>query len=119
MDLPRISVKFSHLDLRRLLQYTACTPKLRYSRKDLQFLPIVMPMIPDFHMRFGLLSLTSFHAPHALLALKHDKHYLLESRTAIKNRDADSVIKPESLSKGNDFVGYIRRYTPRFLRGRQ
>lgn len=60
-------------------------------------------------------SANAFHVPQALLALKHNKYCLLEKPAAMSYRDADLLIKAESVSKGRVFVGYMRRYAPAFL----
>lgn len=52
----------------------------------------------------------AYHVPHALLALKHDKYCLLEKPAALCFRDIDALIAAEKESKGNIFVGTMRRY---------
>jgi predicted dehydrogenase len=58
---------------------------------------------------------TPFHAPHAVLALQHDKHVLLEKPASLTYRDIDAVIEAEKLSKGKVLVGTMRRYAPAFV----
>jgi predicted dehydrogenase len=58
---------------------------------------------------------TAFHPTHAILALKHDKHVLVEKPLALCYRDIDALATAEKKSKGKVFVGYMRRYAPAFL----
>lgn len=58
---------------------------------------------------------TAFHATHAILALKHDKHVLVEKPLALCYRDLDALSGAEEESRGRLFVGYMRRYAPAFL----
>lgn len=55
-----------------------------------------------------------YHAVHAIEALKHDKHVLIEKPMALCERDADAIIAAEAKSKGKVMVGYMRRYAPAF-----
>ncbi len=56
-----------------------------------------------------------YHAAHAILALQHNKHVLLEKPASITIRDADAIIAAESKSQGKVFVGYMRRYAAAFV----
>jgi predicted dehydrogenase len=58
---------------------------------------------------------TAFHPTHAILALQHDKHVLVEKPVALCYRDLDLIETAEAKSKGTVFVGYMRRYAPAFL----
>lgn len=62
-----------------------------------------------------LCNATAFHPAHAILALKYDKYVLVEKPLALNYRDLDNIIKAETRSKGNVFVGYQRRYAEAFL----
>ncbi|KAL1606714.1 hypothetical protein SLS60_004121 [Paraconiothyrium brasiliense] len=55
-----------------------------------------------------------YHAAHAVLALQHDKHVLVEKPLALTKRDALAVIDAEKKSKGSVMVGYMRRYAAPF-----
>ncbi|KAJ4297627.1 hypothetical protein N0V90_005520 [Kalmusia sp. IMI 367209] len=55
-----------------------------------------------------------YHAAHAVLALKHDKHVLVEKPLALTKRDVLAVIEAEKSSKGSVMVGYMRRYAAPF-----
>ncbi|KAK5059795.1 hypothetical protein LTR84_009678 [Exophiala bonariae] len=55
-----------------------------------------------------------YHAVHAIEALKHDKHVLIEKPMALCERDADAIIAAEGNSKGKVMIGYMRRYAPAF-----
>ncbi|CZR68713.1 uncharacterized protein PAC_18612 [Phialocephala subalpina] len=56
-----------------------------------------------------------YHAAHAIIALQHNKHVLLEKPASITIRDADAIIAAESKSHGKVFVGYMRRYAAAFV----
>ena len=56
-----------------------------------------------------------YHAVHAILALKHDKHVFVEKPMALNSRDARAIIEAERTSKGKLMVGYMRRYAPAFV----
>lgn len=58
---------------------------------------------------------TAFHPRHAILALQHDKHVLVEKPVALCYRDLDLIEAEEAKSKGSVFVGYMRRYAPAFV----
>jgi predicted dehydrogenase len=58
---------------------------------------------------------TAFHTTHAIVALKNDKHVLVEKPLALCYRDIDALAAAEKQSKGRLFVGYMRRYAPAFL----
>lgn len=51
-----------------------------------------------------------YHAAHAILALRHDKHVFIEKPMALNDRDADAIIEAERASRGRVMVGYMRRY---------
>jgi predicted dehydrogenase len=55
-----------------------------------------------------------YHAAHAILALEHDKHVLVEKPMAMCKRDAEEIIEAEKKSKGRVMVGYMRRYAAPF-----
>ncbi|KAI9167956.1 Inositol 2-dehydrogenase [Paramyrothecium foliicola] len=55
-----------------------------------------------------------YHAEHAILALKHDKHVLVEKPLALTKRDALAIAEAEKQSRGKAMVGYMRRYAPAF-----
>jgi len=55
-----------------------------------------------------------YHAVHAILALKHNKHVLVEKPMAMNRRDAHALIEAEAKSKGMVMVGYMRRYAAPF-----
>ncbi|KAM0328863.1 hypothetical protein ACHAQA_005279 [Verticillium albo-atrum] len=57
----------------------------------------------------------AYHAPHAILALKHHKYCLLEKPAAICFRDIDAIIAAEEESRGWVLVGTMRRYATAFL----
>ena len=57
----------------------------------------------------------AYHVEHGLLALKHDKDCLIEKPLALNFRDVDRIIEAEKASKGNIFVGTMRRYATAFL----
>lgn len=58
----------------------------------------------------------AFHAPHALLALKHNKHVFVEKPMAMSLKDIDVIIDAEKAAGGAKvFVGYMRRYATAFL----
>jgi len=57
----------------------------------------------------------AFHVPHAILALKHNKHVLVEKPLALNYEDLDRLVEAEKQSQGKVFVGYMRRYAPAFL----
>jgi predicted dehydrogenase len=58
---------------------------------------------------------TPYHSPHAVLALKHDKHVLIEKPASLTYRDLDAVIEAEKSSKGKVLVGTMRRYASAFV----
>ena len=58
---------------------------------------------------------TAFHPSHAILALQHNKHVLVEKPLALCYRDIDALAAAERQSQGRLFVGYMRRYAPGFL----
>ena len=60
-------------------------------------------------------SATAFHPDHAILALKNDKHVLVEKPAAINYRDISAMIDAEKRSRGSISVGYQRRYAEAFL----
>ncbi|RMD42582.1 hypothetical protein DV735_g2560, partial [Chaetothyriales sp. CBS 134920] len=55
-----------------------------------------------------------YHALHAILALKHDKHVLVEKPMALNRKAVDAIIEAEKTSKGSLMVGYMRRYAAPF-----
>lgn len=58
---------------------------------------------------------TAFHPTHAILALRHNKHVLVEKPLALCYRDLEALAAAEKESSGSVFVGYMRRYAPAFL----
>lgn len=55
-----------------------------------------------------------YHAEHAVLALKNDKHVLVEKPLALTKRDMQAIVEAEKKSKGMVMVGYMRRYAAPF-----
>ncbi|KAK7408948.1 hypothetical protein QQX98_008892 [Neonectria punicea] len=55
-----------------------------------------------------------YHASHAILALEHGKHVLVEKPVALTKRDALAIAHAERRSKGKVMVGYMRRYSAPF-----
>jgi predicted dehydrogenase len=55
-----------------------------------------------------------YHAAHAVLALQHDKHVLVEKPLALTKRDVNAIIDAEKKSKGSVMVGYMRRFASPF-----
>jgi predicted dehydrogenase len=55
-----------------------------------------------------------YHAAHAILALQHNKHVLVEKPLALTKRDIFAIIEAERISKGKVMVGYMRRYAALF-----
>jgi predicted dehydrogenase len=56
-----------------------------------------------------------YHAAHAIIALQHNKHVLVEKPASMNIRDADAIIAAEETSQGKVFVGYMRRYAAAFV----
>jgi hypothetical protein len=61
-----------------------------------------------------VVSSDEYHASHAILALEHDKHVLVEKPLALTKRDAMAIGEAEKRSKGNVMVAYMRRYAAPF-----
>jgi predicted dehydrogenase len=57
----------------------------------------------------------AYHVEHGILALKNDKDCLIEKPLALNFQDVDRIIEAEKSSKGNVFVGTMRRYATAFL----
>ncbi|KAF3934749.1 hypothetical protein ABW20_dc0107617 [Dactylellina cionopaga] len=55
------------------------------------------------------------HVVHGVLALKNNKHVLIEKPLALNYRDLNELAEAEKGSKGRVFVGYMRRYASAFL----
>ncbi|KAH6621710.1 hypothetical protein C7974DRAFT_473190 [Boeremia exigua] len=55
-----------------------------------------------------------YHAAHAVLALQHGKHVMVEKPLALTKRDIQAVIEAEKQSVGKVMVGYMRRYAAPF-----
>ena len=55
-----------------------------------------------------------YHVTHAVLALEHHKHVLVEKPLALTKRDILAIIEAENKSKGKLMVGYMRRYAAPF-----
>ncbi|KAF3356321.1 DNA polymerase epsilon subunit B [Verticillium dahliae VDG1] len=51
-----------------------------------------------------------YHAEHALAALKHHKHVLVEKSLALTKKDIGTIAEAERHSRGSVMVGYMRRY---------
>lgn len=57
-----------------------------------------------------------FHASHALLALRANKHVFIEKPIALTLEDTDSIIaEDEAVGGSKVFVGYMRRYAAAFV----
>ncbi|KAK5126148.1 hypothetical protein LTR85_011504 [Meristemomyces frigidus] len=69
---------------------------------------------PDVDVVF-IINSTEYHAPHAVLALQHDKVAFIEKPMAMNERDAQLILDAERKSKGTVMVGYMRRYATAFL----
>jgi predicted dehydrogenase len=57
----------------------------------------------------------AYHVEHGVLALKHNKDCLIEKPLALNFRDIDRILEAEKASRGNVFVGTMRRYASAFL----
>lgn len=57
----------------------------------------------------------AYHVEHGILALKHDKHCLIEKPLALSFRDVDRIVEAEKTSKGKVFVGTMRRFAAAFV----
>ncbi|OIW31475.1 NAD(P)-binding protein [Coniochaeta ligniaria NRRL 30616] len=57
----------------------------------------------------------AYHVEHGILALKHGKDCLIEKPLALNFRDVDRIVEAEKSSRGNVFVGTMRRYATAFL----
>ncbi|KAJ1330996.1 myo-inositol 2-dehydrogenase-like protein [Microdochium nivale] len=56
-----------------------------------------------------------YHAEHAVAALRHGKHVLVEKPLALTRRDAQAIVDAEAESHGAKvMVGYMRRYAAPF-----
>lgn len=55
-----------------------------------------------------------YHAEHAILALEHNKHVLVEKPVALTKADASAIADAEKKSRGKVMVGYMRRYAAPF-----
>ncbi|OAL54712.1 NAD(P)-binding protein [Pyrenochaeta sp. DS3sAY3a] len=55
-----------------------------------------------------------YHAEHAVLALEHNKHVLVEKPVALTKADASAIADAEKKSRGKVMVGYMRRYAAPF-----
>lgn len=86
---------------------TRTTPKLTLKAEELCSSPNVDAVIVS--------NATAFHAMHAILALKNDKHVFVEKPLALNYRDIEALKTAEAASQGSIFVGYMRRYAPAFL----
>ncbi|KAJ6043000.1 uncharacterized protein N7446_001196 [Penicillium canescens] len=61
-----------------------------------------------------VVSSDEYHASHAILALEHDKHVLVEKPVALTRRDALAIAEVEKRSRGRAMVAYMRRYAAPF-----
>lgn len=57
----------------------------------------------------------AYHVEHGIMALKHDKHCLVEKPLAVTFRDIDRIIEAEKTSRGKVFVGTMRRFAAAFV----
>jgi hypothetical protein len=55
-----------------------------------------------------------YHALHAITALQHGKHVLVEKPMSLTKADAAAIAEAERQSKGTVMVGYMRRYAAPF-----
>ncbi|KAH6692490.1 hypothetical protein F5X68DRAFT_259142 [Plectosphaerella plurivora] len=55
-----------------------------------------------------------YHALHAIMALRHDKHVLVEKPMALTKADAAAIAEAEGKSQGTVMVGYMRRFAGPF-----
>jgi predicted dehydrogenase len=60
-------------------------------------------------------SANAYHVEHGLLALKNEKHCLIEKPVALTYHELDELREAEKASKGKVFVGTMRRYATAFL----
>lgn len=60
-------------------------------------------------------SANAYHVPHGKLALKHNKHCLIEKPVALTYKHIEELRAAEDESKGTVFVGTMRRYATAFL----
>ncbi|KAH8172449.1 oxidoreductase family, NAD-binding rossmann fold domain-containing protein [Sarocladium implicatum] len=60
-------------------------------------------------------SANAYHVPHGKLALKHNKHCLIEKPVALNYGHLDDLRTAEEASEGKVFVGTMRRYATAFL----
>ncbi|CRK40454.1 hypothetical protein BN1723_015726 [Verticillium longisporum] len=51
-----------------------------------------------------------YHAEHALAALEHHKHVLVEKPLALTKKDIGTIAEAERQSRGSVMVGYMRQY---------
>jgi predicted dehydrogenase len=59
-----------------------------------------------------VLTSDEFHATHAITALQHNKHVLVEKPVSLSIPSAQRILKAEEKSQGKVFVAYMRRYAP-------
>lgn len=60
-------------------------------------------------------SANAYHVDHGVLALRHDKHCLIEKPLATSLRDVDRIVEAEKGSRGRVFVGTMRRFAAAFV----
>ncbi|KAF4974101.1 hypothetical protein FZEAL_8974 [Fusarium zealandicum] len=61
-----------------------------------------------------VVSSDEYHATHAVLALQHNKHVLVEKPLALTKRDIQAIVDAERSSSGKAMVAYMRRYAAVF-----
>ncbi|KAI9038748.1 Gfo/Idh/MocA family protein [Aspergillus affinis] len=61
-----------------------------------------------------VVSSDEYHASHAILALEHDKHVLVEKPVALTKRDVLAIAEVKKRSRGRAMVAYMRRYAAPF-----
>ncbi|KAJ9655944.1 hypothetical protein H2198_005292 [Neophaeococcomyces mojaviensis] len=83
------------------------TPKLSTNAEELCASPEVDAVL--------VCNATAFHPTHAILALRNNKHVLVEKPLALCYRDMEALEAAEKQSEASLFVGYMRRYAPAFL----
>ncbi len=62
-----------------------------------------------------VLNSDEYHAEHAILALKHGKHVLIEKPMCLNLREAEEIIAARDEAGVQVMVAYMRRFAPAFL----
>jgi predicted dehydrogenase len=73
---------------------------------------------PDVDVVFVVNS-DAYHAEHAILALKGNKHVFIEKPAALSLRDLQRVQDAEAASQGRAMVGYMRRFAAAFQKAKE